>query len=138
MQSIKLETTINIPLDRIQDLLIGAFDPVSHAVSYWCDIKGYRKPKKLTIRESKDEIYRYCDYPVNEGGAIFLVVDTGDKKDELYGKEYELGLPEIEKGLKLMQSTRADDFADLMNENEDNDTSDVFVQLCLFGELIYG
>jgi hypothetical protein len=29
-------------------------------------------------------------------------------------------------------------FADLVNENDDADTGDAFVQCCVFGEVIYG
>jgi hypothetical protein len=40
--------------------------------------------------------------------------------------------------LALMAEKEPRHFGDFMGENDDATTSDVFLQLCLFGEVVYG
>jgi hypothetical protein len=42
------------------------------------------------------------------------------------------------RGLQLMADKYPNHFADFMQENDDATTSDVFLQLSVFGELIFG
>jgi hypothetical protein len=132
MNTITIDLKDQINLADVQNLLISAFDPASNAVGYWCEIVDYVKPNSLDVRTSPDQIYRYCDYPVNEGGSIVIRETEGD------GRTFNLGLSEINKGLKVMHDKYPDHWADFKNDNEDNITADVFVQCALFGELIYG
>lgn len=41
-------------------------------------------------------------------------------------------------GLSLMSRDYPNHFADFMAENEDAETADVFVQCCIFGNIVYG
>jgi len=50
--------------------------------------------------------------------------------------EYEIEM--IKTGLKLFAEKDSRDFKDFLNENDDACTSDNFLQLCLFGELVFG
>ena len=42
------------------------------------------------------------------------------------------------KGLQLMAKDYPQQWADFMDDNDDANTGDVFVQLCCFGKTIYG
>jgi hypothetical protein len=44
----------------------------------------------------------------------------------------------ILEGLRIMAEKEPRHFADFMTENDDADTGDVFLQCCLYGEVIYG
>jgi hypothetical protein len=46
----------------------------------------------------------------------------------------------IERGKELLATDErySHHYADVLNENDDADTGDVFLQLCLFGEVVYG
>ena len=44
----------------------------------------------------------------------------------------------MKKGLDLMAGEHQRHWQDFINENDDADTADVFMQLCLFGEIVYG
>jgi hypothetical protein len=44
----------------------------------------------------------------------------------------------IESGLQVMADKYPKHFADFMSEEDDCVTADVFLQCCLFGDIIYG
>jgi hypothetical protein len=117
-------------LERISDLLCSAFEGGSN---YWYVINEFVKPKDLTFRTDKDQVFRHLDYPLNEGGALIL----GDMEDE-DSEDKRLDLEAIQRGLKIMSEKYPRHMMDFINDNEDADTGDVFLQCCLFGEAIYG
>lgn len=45
---------------------------------------------------------------------------------------------DIKKGMELMKSKYPQHYSDMKKEYGDADTSDIFLQLCVFGKLIYG
>lgn len=44
----------------------------------------------------------------------------------------------IQTGLKIMEETYTSHWSDLINDNMDADTADVFLQCVCFGEIVYG
>ena len=44
----------------------------------------------------------------------------------------------LERGAQVMAEKYPKHFADWMSENDDADTGDVFLQCCLFGDLVFG
>jgi hypothetical protein len=165
MTTLTVTVKQEIPLKRIQDLLCCAFEGGSN---YWYTIVEFVKPAELKVRTEEGEIFRHLDYPVNEGGAeIYRHLDypvneggavvVGDREewypyrmekeraehlkesfDKPEPKKYRLDLEAIDRGLQLMADKYPRHFADFVGENEDASTGDVFLQLCLFGELVYG
>jgi hypothetical protein len=150
MTTLTVTVKQEIPLKRIQDLLCCAFEGGSN---YWYTIVEFVKPAELKVRTEEGEIFRHLDYPVNEGGAVVV----GDREewypyrmekeraehlkesfDKPEPKKYRLDLEAIDRGLQLMADKYPRHFADFVGENEDASTGDVFLQLCLFGELVYG
>ena len=68
----------------------------------------------------------YDDYEVEE-------LEEGEKPTK-----YTLDLKAVRKGLRLMKKNYPRHWADLVEENDDLITGDVWLQLAVFGELIYG
>ena len=52
--------------------------------------------------------------------------------------KHHITIKDVEKGLELMRDQYPSHYADLMEEDDDLTTGDVWLQLAVFGELIYG
>lgn len=113
---------------RISDLLCCAFEGGSN---YWYMIEKFNKPEKLEFRTDKDTVFPHLDYPLNAGGSL-IITATGDKTRRT------LDLEACVRGLKIMAEKYPKHFADWVGENDDATTGDVYLQCCLFGEVVYG
>jgi hypothetical protein len=128
---VKISIKQEVKLTRIADLLCSALEGGS---SYWCDINWQRStaPPKIAP-EIKKEFgeSKHISWPLSDNGHLCVVDLTDDE-------EYFLDLPLIVVGLQAMADKYPKHFADLLNEDEDADTADTFLQCCLFGEERYG
>ena len=70
------------------------------------------------------------------GGRVFCTLKEEAFKDK--GLTYTLDRAGIEKGLLIMKSVYPRHFGDAIAENDDATTGDVFLQCCLFGEVVFG
>jgi hypothetical protein len=122
----EITATTNISEQRIRDLLCSAFEGGSN---YWYLITKYNYPKGQTQKTLGIE-FPHLELPF-KGGSI-TIKDTIDKKS------YELNLATIQKGLKLMVEKYPKHYSDFIHEDDDADTGDVFLQLCLLDDVIYG
>lgn len=133
-QTISVTITKEIDLDSISSLLCSAFEGGSN---YWYEIDQFVKPETFSFLteagEDNPQIYKHLDYPLNEGGAVIISVPEDDD-----GKKYTLDLNAVKKGLKVMAKDYPRHFTDFVKENDDACTGDVFLQCCLFGEVIFG
>jgi|GEM_PF-2085902 len=137
-----MKVLAEIPDERVSDLLNCAFDG---GIGYWAKILDYLDYEgKLESRtdgwvKGEDGKYypKYDIVPLLPDCSI-LLVDVED----IYGTDppWILDREAIERGLYLMfANPRYKQHAsDFLSENEDAETGDVFVQLCLFGEIVYG
>jgi hypothetical protein len=121
MKTTSINFTHTIPLERIADLLICALEGGSN---HWID--------SIEITYNAEKTEGYPQYAIDvEGWSITL-----------YGKNTEalgsLMLLNLIAGLRLMSTQHPRHFLNFINEDEDADTGDVFLQLATFGELIYG
>lgn len=136
--TISVTITKEIDLDSISSLLCSAFEGGSN---YWYEIDQYVAPATFTyLTEAGDcdegetpQVFKHIDYPLNEGGAVIISVPEDDD-----GKTYTLDLKAIKKGLRIMAKDYPRHFTDFVKENDDACTGDVFLQCCLFGEVIFG
>jgi len=109
-----MKLTLNIPDQRIVDLFVSACEGGSN---YWCkEVNPLGKAPGA--------------YTAMLGG--FTVVD-GET-----GKSYEIGKAQIKKALELFPAKAPNQFAEFLSENDDAATGDCFLQLCVFGDVIYG
>ena len=118
---------------RVAYLLCSALEGGSN---YWAEIKSAKKPKEFSFILDADlggEDPEPCilDYPFN-GGSITFADSEGDMPDSV------LDLEAIGKGLQVMATNYSGHWQDVINEKEDAATGDVFLQCCLYGEIIFG
>jgi hypothetical protein len=133
----KLSITVarEISYQRITDLLSSAIE--GGGIGYWAQIEGYNPPSEVVyITNVGDEVnteivYRHLDYPLNPGGAVLIYDLEGDEVKSL-------NLETITKGLQVMAEKEPWHFGNFLTEDDDASTGDVFVQCCLFEEVIYG
>lgn len=71
-------------------------------------------------------------------GGTLMVHDAYEEEDTDAPVRHPLDLKAVRKGLRLMKEQYPCHWADLVEENDDLDTGDVWLQLAVFGELIYG
>ena len=133
METIEIKTKTEIRYDQISNLITCALEGGSN---YWYMIEEKIEPIHWDWFKSPSfETNHYIgDYPLNEGGALTISCDTVIKGKSIFI----LNLTSIEKGLKLMAKNHPQHWNDFISENEDATTGDVFLQLCLFGEIIFG
>ena len=122
-------TMVKVKIDsqRLEDLLCCALEGGSN---YWYTIARYNYPPGETGETSTFE-YLHLELPF-KGGSVIIE----DQFDDF--PEKELDMDAIEQGLQLLERLYPGLFADFMQENEDATTGDTFLQLCLYGEVIYG
>lgn len=108
----------HIKLEDIADLL----DSASRGIEYWAGQNdlGFDSAVKKALSEKGTEIQDW------EGG------------DDLNPKIYVLDIGKIKRGLTVMAKKEPSHFADFVGGDYDQVTGDVFVQCCLFGEVLYG
>lgn len=132
MKSITIETKVEVSFDRIADLICCAMEG---GIGYWGVISGYKEPEEVwRPRDSAPDshVYKHNWYPISKGGAVLLQ----DNEDD--SKTFTFDLPAVERGLALMAKEAPQHWQDFLREDEDAVTGDVFVQLAVFGEVIYG
>lgn len=135
----KVVTTVELALKNVRGLLCSALEGGSN---YWYMIENHEFSEGVT-REDFREGGRFTDpneywhpdqlIPFHPGCTVIFSVPEDED-----GKRYHLNLEAIQKGLEVMAEKYPKHFADLLQENDDGDTGDVFLQCCLFGEIVYG
>lgn len=108
---------------QVVDTLISAFEG---GVGYWCQIDNEKGPDY-----SEAQLFR-----VVAGDSHLLLTDQEDDEK----RRYRLTRYRIACGLRLMAEQHPDHFRDMTSEDTSGDatTGDVLLQLCLFGDVIYG
>jgi len=125
---IEVKATVRIPNEKIQDLLITAVEGSCH---YWA---RFQFPEQW-----QDQYKSYAEIPFKGGQIGVYDLET----QELLGY---LNLTTIQTGLQLMADRKdtkgkmvpARHFKALATDNEDGETADVFMQLAVLGEIVYG
>lgn len=129
-----------VKLGNVLSLLCSALEGGSN---YWYMIEDYSFPEGVTVEDFREGgrfatpgEYHPSVYLIatHEGcGVIFSVKDHGEE-----GKRYTLDTAAIRRGLQVMADKYPRHFHDFTEENDDAVTGDVFLQCCLFGDVVYG
>jgi len=134
-------TRINI--DKLAYLLNTAFEGGSN---YWYrELEIESLPEGFQSFEEVTKVFKettalgiLAEYPWYTlpfiGGSI-IFEDQEEPNAEL---PYRLNLESIKKGMSIMAQKYPKHWGDFIAENEDAVTGDVFLQCCVFGEVIYG
>ena len=126
--------TININIEQIANLLCSAFEGGSN---YWYVIESARAPLNYDrYRSFPDTIIKHIDYPLNAHGGLTISTLEGD---EFSGRtKWPLNYSACVRGLTVMAEKYPHHFTAVLDESDDATTGDVFLQCCLFGEVVYG
>lgn len=135
LQTFKVQLTHSISLVRIGDLIVGAFEGGSN---YWMRVSKREKPETMTffydaasIGGESGKVYWHVDYPLN-GGSVTISDAEGDMPDGV------LNSSTIQMGLEIMAEKYPWHMQDFLQENDDATTADVFLQCCIYGEIVFG
>ena len=109
--------------------------------NYWPAIKAYKS-------DAEKGLFDDCECREDKWakalmfGKGVVVYDCYEMDNELNDGEeptkYHLTMDNVRKGLELMRDQYPRHYADLVEEQDDAITGDVWLQLATFGELIYG
>jgi hypothetical protein len=107
----------------------------------WPAIKAFKS-------DAEKGLFNDCDCREDKWATALLkgkgvvVYDCYEMDNELNDGEepvkHHITLDDVKKGLELMRDLYPRHWADLVEENDDLITGDVWLQLTVFGELIYG
>jgi hypothetical protein len=135
------KVTTDIPTSRVRDLLVSAFEGGSN---YWIKVIDWKLAEGLKYEDFKeggkfalDDYYpAYFLIPFNDG--CYLEIEIQDDDDGDFGIKI-LDSAAMQRGLELMATEPyKSHWQNFINENDDAETADVWLQLSLFGELIFG
>jgi len=126
---------MQIPIDvSKQDIMYQFCAAFEGGSNYW--LRGWAWAGK---KEPKDSIcIWYADEELyNEDMLIEVEYDDPDS-DDGSTKEYKITYKDLVKGLKVMANDHPRHFANMIGDNADAITADVFLQCVLFKDVIYG
>ena len=121
---IEVRATVRIPVQKIKDMIVAAVEGGSNC---WAILKFPENCKS------------YSEIPFKNGNIEVYHAETG----ELLGY---VNRATIQTGLQLMADKKdikgkcipARHFSNLAQDSEDTETADVFIQLAVMGEVVYG
>lgn len=118
---------------RREDMIVGAIEGGSN-YWYWINEEGVK-----VIYEATDELngqpFSTRMWAAIKAGKTIDIHDIDDKKGEKIGQ---INLQSIYNGEFLMLTQYKEQFANIISENDDAGTADVWFQLVSLGELVYG
>ena len=127
----------NISNEEVANLLCAGMEG---GIGYWAKIVKYDKPAMLTYAldcfnpdGSPKHLYKHIDYPLNPGGAVYLMEEEAEVMEPL-----KIDREALQDGLEVMAEKYPKHFADFVEGGEDAVTGDVFIQCCVFGRIVYG
>ena len=122
---INVATTISIKESDIEDTIITA---IESGISYWA---AKVRPVEPGADQEPDGSYRVGYYgPAAMAGGVIITDNEGEA--------HQLDRAAIQRGLELAGEQYSEQLATMHDDPWDAWMSDVFVQLCIFGEVIYG
>jgi hypothetical protein len=134
MNQIHFTVSQSVSMQRLHDLLITAFEGGSN---YWMtDLHLAKLPDGM---KKSDFEFWHGEVPLREGGVLkFADAVEADPKFADESGHYSLDLEKVSQGLHTFASKFPRHYGNFMRENDDAETADVFLQCCVFGDVIYG
>jgi hypothetical protein len=125
-KKLTVRTEVEFDATRLNDLLCCALEGGSN---YWYMIHDVSAGKAY-----------YDAVPYSGGWIMFTACgDDGEYNFQHHGEtQFKLNWVAMVKGINIMANAYPYHFANFLAENEDAETGDVFLQCCLFGEIIFG
>lgn len=124
-----MDISITVTDQQIADLLVGAFEGGSN---YWIEnIKTIGRPESKKIGNDEYPSYITCALAAN------CHVDIQPNEHAGVPIKF-LHRDSIRIGLEAMATQCPQHFGNFLSGDYDSITSDVFLQCCIFGELVFG
>lgn len=131
-----METTVEISNKEIASLLVSAIENTGH-MSTWLQSVEFVGPDAAKVNEGYDWYAEGKSFNDTWG----MKVQCDDPKDHQEGNAKfikTIHTPDLEAALHLLAKDHPRHFGDLISENADAITADVFIQLAIYGECHYG
>lgn len=134
MSKIEIEVTDQ----RREDMIVGALEGGSN-YWYWITKEGCRIIDEV-CSDHKEPFSIRLWKAIKAGKSIPVYEYNGSDlgQEALMTKLGEINLKSIEEGEQLMADKSLSHFMDMINENDDATTADVWFQYCLLKEIVYG
>ena len=130
-----VSVSVNVPTSTVCDLLVGSVEGGS---KYWAtfrlDPNFAKLVDKADITKSSDFNFEKY-YPVYDIEHPQYCLRVSDAEG---GTTYNVTLENFVNGLNVMADRYPQHFKDVITENHDAVTSDVFIQCAVFGEIVFG
>jgi|ERR1700719_1571764 len=125
--------SVTVTPQEVSNLLCSAWEGGS---AYWATCESTVEPNRWEFDSDSQYTgsasHYSFDYPLNPGGAAIIRDTYGDEGTKV------LDRAAVQKGLALLAEKHPLRFARMLAEDADAEDGDVFLQLCLFGDVIYG
>jgi len=108
----------------------------------WPDIRAYKSDAEKGLFEDCECCEDKWAKALMHGKGVVVydcyALDEAETEEEKAEARHEITIADVKKGLELMRDQYPHHYADLVEEEDDAITGDVWLQLAVFGELIYG
>jgi hypothetical protein len=130
-----MKIELEISPQRIADMMIGAVEhnPMTRA---WC--AGVFLGGAWKLKEHQLKSPWYSDPQLYAGPFTLEIHEMPDERLPTKVKKRRVNQDDFAAGLALMAKKYGKHFGDMLNENDDNITQDVFLQCVALRELVYG
>lgn len=129
--AVKITVETTVPVGRIADLLCCALEG-GMAGQWACHTETVLGSDDSGLdKEGWSALGGIYRAPLTSDGYLMF-------EDEEDGQTYKLNRDNIAAGLQKMAEEYPTSWGDFIAENEDAITGDVFLQLCLLGDVVYG
>lgn len=115
-------------VENILHLLTGAWEGGSN---YW--IKSVEMKGSYDLKQRPEQYFPTYALAPFIGGHLNVQLD-----EHCDNEVHELNLEKIKEAIVLMRTKHNRHYRDWVGRNDDAETSDVFLQLCLFKEVVFG
>lgn len=129
----KLKVELEIDKHRLIHLLIGALEGGSN---YW--IRSYKKVLGDKAAIDKDLGKEFHDFPQYYCASSFSDENYLLIKDDEDMGEYRINLKTMQEGLQVFSSEFPEHFSYWLQEQDDAESADIFLQCCCFKKLVFG
>ena len=116
--------------DDIVNLFVDALEGGSN---YWYDIKNVPKEVEYNVKYNTESLSEAIGRYILDGGSIQFF--------DIENDEDELGIVDMDSildAIQLMKRDYLDSWNNILNEAYDSDDADIFLQLCVMGDVVFG
>lgn len=127
--------TIRLPV-KIEALVNEVISAVEGGSGYWLrEMETTGSPTKKSKPAYESPAYSDQQFWM-DGGTMTVRYDNPEDGPDMVQKV--IDLRRLQTGATIMAEKYPQHFADILNENSDATTADVFIQCVLLGEIVYG